>query len=274
VLLQWYHLEYAPYEEGAYNPNVVTYEIFRRPFPAPSPDFYYLDEVRWDQNYDPYSGLHWYYDFDVENGLQYEYAVRAVNADGRVSPLSLEEVIDAPLPMSPLDQDGWFIPVRVYDALGANSDVAGFDFRQAALNPNVIDAGIVSAAAGDVRFEFRGIPAVPYVVAGDGVEIQDFGVFADVGQSIPFEAVGWAPSSGYSRQGEIEIVAKHIYVLKISGPGVSDVHFAKLGVEAIGPGFVDMIWAYQLINGLGELSVPVIDAPGVAEEPVSQTLDL
>jgi len=271
VLVQWYHIEYPPYDTD-YNPNVVAYEVFRRDYPPQSPDFFLIGEVRWDENYDGSSGLHWFYDFDVINGLQYEYAVRAVNADGRASALSLEEVIDAPLPMSPLDQNGWFVPVRVYDALGLNADVSGFDFRQAALNPGLLDAGVVAPATADIHFEFRGAANVPYVVAGAGVQIQDFGVFAAAGQNIPFEAVGWAPSDGYSRLGELEVIAEHIYVVKITGPSVADVHYAKFGVESVGSGHVDIIWAYQLINGLGELAAPVAETPEAVDKP--QTLDL
>jgi len=77
--------------------------------------------VAWDENFDGYSGLHWFIDDEVENGKQYEYAVAAINSNDLESALSYELVTDAPLPMS-------IVPVSLFDANGNYAHLSGFDF--------------------------------------------------------------------------------------------------------------------------------------------------
>ena len=97
------------------------------------------------------------------------------------------------------------------------------------------------------------------------VLVQDFGVFSS-GSGLVFEGVSWAPYEGYSRTGRLELVPGHIYVLQIgvSGP---DIHYAKFGVTGLGTDTVDIIWAYQTIAGLPELSEPEGGA-GAEVQPV------
>ena len=260
VIVQWYDIAYAPYDDS-YNANVTSYYIYSRFYEngdeyIPDRQFFYIGEVAWDENYDGGSGLHWFIDADVENGFQYEYAVAAVNASGRESALSFEFVADAPLPMSPLDGQGWHIPVQVYDTNGPNANLSGFDFRLAGLNPNVLTAGVVDPQNGyHVRIEFTG--GIPYVVANAAsVRIQDFGVFADNGGNVVFEGVSWAPAGGYSQTGRLELVAGHVYVVEIVEPATQELHYAKFGIDGINSGSVSLIWAYQLIVGLPELKAP------------------
>ena len=260
VIVEWIDIAYAPYNDS-YNENVVTYYIYSRFYDFgdefdPNREFFFIGEVAWDQNYDPSSGLHWFIDSDVENGLQYEYAVAAVNATGQQSALSFEFVADAPLPMSPLNSLGWFTPVRVYDGNGPSSALSGFDFELAGRNPLSLNAGVVNPAGGyHIRISVEN--GIAYAIAeGVSTRIQDFGVFTNGNGNLIFEGVSWAPVDGYSRTGKLELVAGHIYVVEIIDPISNELHYAKFGIDGVNLGSVDLIWAYQLIPGLPELKVP------------------
>lgn len=247
VIVQWYDISYHPYD-GQYNPNVEAYYVYSRyyqPGDENDPDrvFYYIGEVAWDENYDPATGMHYFYDHDAVNGERYEYAITAVNNAGRESALSYEFVIDAPLPMG-------LSPVELFD-LAVDPSRSGFDFSR-------LDAGRVDPTApgttADIRIAFQG--GVPYVQAARAtVYLQDFGVFLDSDGYLYFEGVGWAPLDGYSYTGTSELIVGHIYVLEIRDV-VDGTHYAKFGVTGISPTSVDIIWAYQTIGGLQELSVP------------------
>lgn len=264
VVVQWNDLVYAPYD-GAYSPNLVSYEVYRRNYafgdennPDRTFDATPIAVVGWDENYDAGSGLHWYVDENVTNGLQYEYAVASVNAAGDRSALSFEFVVDAPLPMSPVGNDGWFIPLTIYDRSLPGASGYGFVFSRAAAAPLVPAYGRVTpgveVGAADLEFFFTS--GVPFVSVGrPQVRIQDLGDYSDGAGHVLFEGVSWAPTNGYSLTGTLEIVAGHVYAVEItSAPG--SVHYAKLGVNSVGSGLVNIIWAYQLITNLPELSIP------------------
>lgn len=257
VIVQWYDISYAPYD-GSYNENVTKYIIYSRYYQVgdendPSREFEPWGEVAWDENYDPTTGLHWFVDNAAINGEEYEYAVTAVNAAGGESALSYEFVTDAPLPMSPWSSVG-YIPVTMSDGNGANRSLSGFIFSKAA-GDRQLNAGRVDPDAfeEDVLISFT--DGVPYVqAAGPRVQIQDFGVFSS-DNGLIFEGVSWAPYDGYSRTGRLELVSGHIYVLQIGLSG-QDYYYAKMGVTGIGTDTVDIIWAYQTIANLPELSNP------------------
>ncbi len=269
VIVQWYDISYAPYD-GSYNDTVAGYRIYSRFYTAGDEDdstrvFYRIGEIAWNQNFDLSSGLHWFVDAgdDVFNGEQYEYAVAAVNAAGGESALSFELVTDAPLPISAT-------PVELFDGSGPTSALAGFDFSE--LEQGRTDPFAPTTAA-DVYVAYSG--GVPYLHAiSPDVQIQDFGVFTDRVGNLVFEGVSWAPLGGYSATGVLEIVAGHIYVIKITESGVGT-HYAKLGIVAVDPSpSVDSVlalWAYQLIEGLPELAAPIGGKP-VDVEPVTLRL--
>ncbi|MCB1182149.1 hypothetical protein KDM41_01865 [bacterium] len=274
VIVQWYDIAYAPYDDS-YNENVTSYAIYSRFYDFgdefdPNREFYFIGEVAWNENYDPSSGLHWFIDADVENGRQYEYAVAAVNAAGRESALSFEFVADAPLPMSPLDVNGWFTPVRVHDSAGVNSDRSCFNFGAAAAATGILDAGVVAPASyHNIRIEFDN--GIAYALADPATtQIQDFGVFLDASGHVIFEGVSWAPENGYSRTGRLELVTGHVYVVEIVEPGTQELHYAKFGIERVNASSVDLIWAYQLIANLPELQEP--DEGARDEKPVLMKL--
>jgi hypothetical protein len=276
VIVQWNDLVYAPYD-GAYNENLVAYEIYRRRFefgdendPGRTFDPEPIATIAWnDANYDAGSGLHWYVDDLVTNGLQYEYAVASINAAGARSALSYEFVVDAPLPMSPLDSQGWFVPLPIFDGNALGATGFGFVFSRAASAPTLQAYGRVTpgneVARADIEIFFS--EGVPFVTSGGShVRLQDLGDYSDGDGNVLFEGVTWAPVNGYSLTGTMELVPGHVYAVRIAS-GVGAVHFAKFGVDSVGSGLVNIIWAYQLIENLPELSAPVGDREPATDGP-------
>lgn len=281
VIVQWNDLVYAPYN-GAANDNLAAYEVYRRRFEAG--DEYDLDRtfdpepiatIAWaESNYHEYpDGSRIYYyeyvDVSVTNGLRYEYAVASVNAAGVRSALSYEFVGDAPLPMSPLNSEGWFVPLPIFDGNLPGATGFGFVFSRAAAAPSLPAYGRVTpgdeVAQADIEIFFSG--GVPFVTrGGPHVSLQDLGDCSDGYGNVLFEIVGSAPSNGYSVTGTMELVPGHVYVVKIAADGAA-VHYAKFGVDSVGSGLVNIIWAYQLIGNLRELSVPVGDREPETGEP-------
>lgn len=265
VIVQWNDLVYAPYD-GAYNENLVAYEIYRRNYEfgdENNPDRTFdptpIATIAWDDaNFDSDTGLRWYVDEHVVNGLQYEYAVASVNAAGARSALSYEFVVDAPLPMSPLDGQGWFIPLPLFDRNAPAPSGYGFVFARAAALPASLTGGRVTpgveVVTADLLVYFSG--GIPYVTeGGPQTRLQDLGDFSDGAGHVLFESVGWAPVNGYSVAGTLELVPGHVYAVELTtAPGT--IHFAKFGVASVGAGVVNIIWAYQTIENLPELSVP------------------
>jgi len=249
IIVQWYDISYSPYD-GAYNENVVTYYIYSREFEYgdqndPNREFFLWGEVAWNENFDPESGLHWFTDSDVDFNQQYEYAVTAVNAAGRESALSYEFVVDVPVHIGET-------PVGLYDNNGANPQWSGFDFSGMAYGRTDPNA---SGTTADVLVAYQG--GVPYVrTVRPTVVIQDFGVFLaedDLGNEfLVFEGVSWAPENGYSNTGVMELVLGHIYVVEIYDP-VDGLHYAKFGVVGVSNDAVEIVWAYQTMEGMPEL---------------------
>lgn len=260
VIIQWYDISYHPYD-GSFNPNVERYFIYWR-FYQPGDEydnertFEYLGEVAWDENFDISSGLHWFTDDGAVNGERYEYAVAAVNSAGQESALSYELVTDAPLPHS-------FAPVLLYQRDGGFPERSWFDFSLWDYGHDINYAGFMA----DIQFFFE--DGVPYVeTVRTGVQIQDFGVFTNSAGEFVFEGVSWAPVDGYSSSGVVEIIPNHIYVMKLN-EGSNQIHYAKFGVLDVGAEVMEMVWAYQSIAGLGELSVPDDGSVGLEPRVVS-----
>ncbi len=245
-----------------YNEDVAGYRIWSRFYEPgdeddPAREFFLIGEVPAGTNYDPDTGQYFYVDADVENAADYEYAVSAYTASDE-SYLSFELIIDTPLPMSET-------PLTLFDVLGGNAEFAGFDFSLAGEHGSydgngaegVVDPTADGTSA-DVRVRFR--EGLPYLEAmRPEVRVQDYGTFLDGQGQLDFGGVSWAPQVGWSESGVVELIAGHIYVLAIydeTAPG--SVHYAKLGVVGVntGAGTVRILWAYQLVDGLPELSVP------------------
>ena len=251
VDVYWTDISYFPYGEDEYNSNVVKYVIYSRYYQPGDEDIYdrefvVIGEVAWDENYIRSTGQHYFTDWDAENGDEYEYAVAAVNAAGEESALSYELVTDAPLPMG-------LGGLEIFD-VNTDATRAGFDFS--ALDAGRTDPTVTNSTA-DILVYFSGGGAFVQTNQ-DWVAVQDFGVFGDA-EYLDFYGVSWAPYDGYSNVGTCELIEGHIYVLMLDDPD-EGLHFAKFGVTALMPHSVEIVWAYQTIEGLPEL--------GVTEKPV------
>ncbi len=247
-----------------YSDDISGYRIWRRLYEPydetdPAREFYFLADVGVGQNYYYDSGQYFFVDGDVDNQVDYEYAVSTVAPQGE-SYLSFELVVDTPLPMSET-------PLTMFDVAGPNNQLSGFDFSLAgehgggSLNgaDGVVDPTVVGHTADiQVRFDGNGIPWLE-TLRGD-VHVQDYGTFLDQNDQLYFEGVSWAPDSGWSEGGVLELIIGHIYVVEIyNEPSGGDVHYAKLGVVDVSDatGTVRIMWAYQPRNGLPELTAPV-----------------
>lgn len=237
------------YWNDIYADNVLGYDVYRHDgFEPETGPYSYLGSVAWDENYDPDSLLHWFDDFDVENGSTYYYAVLSYDEYGNESELSFELVMDTPRP------DGF--DLVVYDR-GGQPSLSGIDFYNLTQQLGGIRLPWNDPDA-DAYVEF--VDGIPYVVAADEVLLQDYG-------TVPLDWAGYAPLDGYSATGRAELIAGHAYIFRVidrNSSGQTEVHFAKFGVTAIGAGSVTVDWAYQVDAGNPELSVPVgTTVPGV-----------
>jgi hypothetical protein len=243
------------------NPDqVVAYRIYSRPYPPATDDeaFVQIGEVAWNENFDPDTGRHWFIDdfSDVTepvNGFDFEYAVSAVNAAGLEGPLSLEIVIDTPLPISDA-------PVEVFDVTLGDPFQAysGFDFSLAAEGGDGRVDPVPGGTTADIQIVYReGVAYVETVRAG--VRIQDYGIFLTSDETEErlrqFQAASWAPADGYSSTGVLELIDGHVYILEIPEPVSGETHYAKLGITTIGTQSVRFLWAYQLVPDLRELQI-------------------
>jgi hypothetical protein len=244
-----------------YSDDITGYIIWSRFYlpgdeDDPAREFFYLDEVAVGENYDPATGQYHYDDLDVDNAVDYEYAVSTLAAGGE-SYLSFEFVVDTPLPMSET-------PLSLFDVEGPNANLAGFDFSLAGEHgggggngaEGVVDPTPPGSTADvRVRFDGNGIPWLE-TMRGD-VHVQDYGTFLDDQGRLFFEGCSWAPEFGWSESGVVELITGHIYVIEIyNEPATGDIHYAKLGVVGVDQASVRIMWAYQLVNGLPELSAP------------------
>lgn len=241
----------------AYN-AIDHYRVYSRGYQVGDEDipdrvFVEIGRVPAGSNYDPDLGQYHFVDQgeDVVNGRDYEYAVSAVARTGQESYLSFELVIDTPLPMSES-------PVEIFDAAGAQAALSGFDFSLAAEGGDGRVDPRPEETSADIRVVFR--EGLPYIEAvRPDVRIQDYGTFTNRNGDLYFEGVSWAPAAGYSASGTLELIAGHVYVLEIVNEGrIGSVHYAKLGVAEVRPATrsLRIMWAYQLVDGLPELSAP------------------
>lgn len=176
-------------------------------------------------------------DMDTGNGFHYFYGVSAFDQGGAESEIIVEEVVSGtPRPEGEID---------LYDRYSA-PEASGFDFY-----PDLADvARLWSDPETDIYFENdAGIQR--FVSNRTEVQIQDYGYASN------FDAIGYAPASGWSPSGSVEAVARHMYILKLLEG--SDTHYAKIYVESITPASVTFKWAFQTDPGNPDLAPP---APG------------
>ncbi|MCP4706170.1 MAG: hypothetical protein GY865_16345 [candidate division Zixibacteria bacterium] len=180
-----------------------------------------------------------YIDNDVDNGVTYYYAVSAVDLAGNESELSYETIFDTPRPES-YDQD-------LYDAnnFAANS---GFDLSVGAVVAN-------NSISADFYIDYdTDLDAFFINVADVDTDIQDMGYTVD------FDEIGYAPADGWSYVGWVEVIVGHTYIIWTNND-----HFAKIRVTDADYNdfeYITFDWAYQTSvtdPGRMELSRPQHD---------------
>jgi hypothetical protein len=176
-------------------------------------------------------------DLDTGNGIQYYYGVSAVDGDGRISDLIVEEIVSGtPRPEAQL---------TLYDVADL-PDLSGYDFYPGLSN----NAQPYDESTTDLFFGVdTGTPML--IARRAGVEIQDFGYASD------FDAIGVAPDDGWAPSRTVEAIARHMYFLRLREG--SNVHYAKIYVTAVTGDFATFYWAFQTDPGNPDLSPP---APG------------
>jgi len=167
----------------------------------------------------------------LNNGETRYYAVAAFDRAGNESELSTEVLFDTPRP------EGFG---RVLSDYLADSTQAGYDFSASAvLSPN--DPGT------DMFFGFSSGVYLMFV-PDLNTDIQD------AGYRTTLDAVDFAPTTGWSPSGSVELIAGHCYIV-----WTRDDHYAKFRVDEIRPANgttpaqVVFDWAYQVDSGNREL---------------------
>ena len=165
----------------------------------------------------------------LPNSVTAFYAVAAYDLAGNEGDLSYESVFDTPRP------EGFGARLSNYLTSPAS---AGWDFSAQQVRP-------WDSAATDMFYGYNG--SVFQMFVPNGADIQDAGYAGSL------DAVDFAPNSGWSPTGSVELIQGHCYVV-----WTQDNNFAKLRVNrfiapSTGPPIVEFDWAYQAAVGNPEL---------------------
>jgi hypothetical protein len=176
-------------------------------------------------------------DEDLTNGATYYYAVDSYDYAGNESDLSYETVDDTPRP------EGWEFTwfTRQYRPLEAGI----------AILPNDYDAL--------VWMPYNSTAAQYYLTSGDGgcmrivawKDIHGFpNLIQDYGYAGTPDVVDNAPTEGWSACTDgVEVVLKHVYILKTSTG-----YYGKIWVSEMGSEGIIVYWAFQGKRGSTELA--------------------
>ena len=175
----------------------------------------------------------------LENGRTRYFAVAAYDRSGNESPLSYQDVFDTPRPEG-FDR----VLLNFLDDPGASAyDFSGDDV----VHMNDDRADIVFGSRDEQHVMFA---------AFEDTDIQD------AGYATSLDAVDYAPESGWSPSGSVELIAGHCYVV-----WTHDDHYAKFRVTSLNPQRVVFDWAYQVDVGNRELAArPTLGTPRVRRE--------
>jgi len=156
----------------------------------------------------------------LANGVTQFFAVAAFDQAGNESDLSYENTFDTPRPA------GTDLPLTEATALPS---FAGYDFSAYQVRP-------FDDPNTDVYYQrVSGVPLMvcPFI----DTDIQD------AGYASTLDAVDFAPLSGWTASGTVELVPGHCYLVRI---GSTSVNYAKFRVTALSAGQVVVDWAYQI----------------------------
>lgn len=163
----------------------------------------------------------------LANGSTRYFAVAAFDRAGNESPLSYEDVFDTPRPAG--------FGATLGDAVDEPA-ISGWDFSAASRRA-------WDHAETDVYFSYSG-GVFRMIAPFTDTDIQDAGYAASL------DAVDFAPTSGWSPTGTVELIPGHNYIV-----WTYDDHYAKFRVTALGPSpaRVTFDWAYQTATSNREL---------------------
>lgn len=180
----------------------------------------------------------------LTNGVTRYFAVTAVDYAGNESELSgdvpPEDVFDTPRP------EGFGAGLNNY----LDTDLgSGWDFS--VYSPRDWDHPETDMFFGELNGEFK------MFVPDFQTDIQD------AGYASTLDAVDWAPSSGWSPSGSVELIPGHCYVV-----WTRDNHFAKFRVTSLTASRVTFDWAYQIDPGNPELHARRAREEGSTRRPL------
>jgi hypothetical protein len=157
----------------------------------------------------------------LANGVTRYFAVAAYDRAGNESILSKQDIFDTPRP------EGFG---RSLTNSTDGPATAGYDFSAFTVRP-------FDDSRTDIYFSAVGA-ALKMVAPFTDTDIQDAGYASSL------DAVDFAPSSGWSPSGTVELIVGHCYVARIYS-GTAN-FYAKFRVTSLTPDAVTFDWAYQI----------------------------
>jgi hypothetical protein len=161
----------------------------------------------------------------LANGTTRYFAVAAYDDAGNESELTRADIFDTPRP----EGTGLLLTNYVSDP-----DGSGWDFSEFLVRPyDHPEVDIFYGRSGNLA---------QMIAPFEDTEIQDAGYATDL------DAVDYAPASGWSPTGTVELIPGHCYVVWTHGD-----HYAKFRVTRLTTATVELEWAYQVDPGNPEL---------------------
>ncbi len=182
----------------------------------------------------------------LTNGVTRYFAVAAYDYAGNESALSYETVFDTPRP------EGFGARLSSYLASPAAS---GWDLSAAQVR--AFDDPTADMFYGDNGTTLR------MFVPDNATDIQDAGYASSL------DAVDFAPSTGWSPTGSVELILGHCYVV-----WTRDDHYAKFRVtrvlaQSTGPPRIEFDWAYQVDRQNRELRARPVREAAAGRRPIT-----
>lgn len=167
----------------------------------------------------------------LTNGVTRYFAIKAYDRAGNTSDFSMEDIHDTPRP------EGFDLPLTNYVD---GPTTAGYDFSGFAIRPwDDTQTDLYFSSSGGV---------MKMIAPFTDTDVQD------AGYASTLDAVDFAPTSGWSPTGAVELIPGHCYVVRIQ-PSGGPSHYGKFRVTSVSVGTVVFDWAYQTAANNPELMV-------------------
>jgi hypothetical protein len=187
----------------------------------------------------------------LTNGVTRYFAVEAFDRAGNRGAMSGETVYDTPRPedtgMTLLDN--------------TSTEDSGYDFSaygtpSARLPWDASETDIYYVRSGSNRLMY-----VPYFTTAPHFDT----FIQDAGYHTSLDAVDFAPNTGWSPTGTVELIVGHCYVVWTHEDRYAKFRVRALNDYVVGPSDVTFDWAYQTAAGIRELQVrPAVNEDGAA----------